>query len=81
MSTTRRSAISAAVSNHVEQLLRSRRCFIPPRPDIHAAERDAEKICRNESQLRCLDSNDAHDDAVQRRQKPALPMMAANENG
>jgi hypothetical protein len=49
-----------------------------PGAQVHPIECDAEKICRNEAELRSAKANHANDDAVHCGENPTFPATSTN---
>ena len=64
-------------SKRVSQELELR---FPPRSQIHTVENNAEEVGRDKAPLRCPYPNDADQDAVERRQRPAFPISPSYQN-
>jgi hypothetical protein len=52
-----------------------------PTPEIICIKPDAKKVSGDESKLRCSQSDDANEKAVDAGNDPALPQFFAHENG
>jgi hypothetical protein len=46
---------------------------------VETVQNKTKDICRYEAQLRGFEPNDAHNNAINRRQHPAFPTPSANE--
>ena len=52
-----------------------------PAANIKHVEANAEKICRNETELCCSEADQANDYAIDRREDPAFPTTPAHQDG
>ena len=51
-----------------------------PGPQVEGIEHNTKQVRWNEAQLRCSQPDDANDQAIDRRQYPALPASSSNQN-